>query len=372
MRRQPLRIRVAEDGGLEIVDPGIAELELLREIDPGFAVAGFGEPPASPPRLLSTRSIGCGIARQTASTLAEPALWELHSRAMHDLKAATPKRPSADELQLLELKRMLAEQLAQPCRLCARRCAAPRRAGMVGPCGLGMDAYVAEHFVHIGEERLLNPSLVFNLRGCALRCRFCQQHRLLKAKGTAAERLSVDLWKEIDPRGARSMSFVGGNPDESLPAILRFLETMPHDLKLPIWWNNHAYSSPETLTLLDGVVDGYVPDYKYGRSECGRALSGVIDYPAAARRSVSMMLNQAVPVVVRILVLPNHVDCCHLPVLDTLASLRQSNLIISVRGQYAPDWKIGPTDASLNRRPSLAEIQRVSRHAQALGLKLSD
>ena len=357
---------------MEIVDPGIAELELLREIDPGFAVAGLGEPAVRSARLLSTRSMGCGIDRQAASNLAEPELWELHSRAMRALASGIPTKPSVHELLLLELKRMLAEKLAEPCRLCARRCAAPRRAGIVGPCGLGMDAYVAEHFVHIGEERLLNPSLVFNLRGCALRCRFCQQHRLLKAQGSAAERMSASLWNEIDPRGARSMSFVGGNPDESLPAILRFLETIPRNLNLPIWWNNHAYSSPEALTLLDGVVDGYVPDYKYGRAECGRALSGVIDYPVAAMQSVSMMLAQGVPVVVRILVLPNHVDCCHLPVLDTLATLQRSNLIISVRAQYAPDWRIGPADGNLMRRPSLAEIQRVLGHARALGLKLLD
>jgi putative pyruvate formate lyase activating enzyme len=231
---------------------------------------------------------------------------------------------------------------------------------------------VAEHFVHIAEEAPINPSLVLNLAGCGLRCRFCQQGALLNPAQVIGALLTPALWDTLSTHGARSLSFVGGNPDESLDAILRFLAAMPVDWRLPIVWNCHAYGTLETVELLDGVVDAYVPDCKYGTEACGRRLSGVRQYPATAQAAVAAMLAQGVPVIVRILVLPGHFECCHGPVLDWLATLGGERLFVSVRGQYCPDWQITARDGALARRPRPEETEVVRARARRLRLSLLD
>jgi putative pyruvate formate lyase activating enzyme len=231
---------------------------------------------------------------------------------------------------------------------------------------------VAEHFVHIAEEAPVNPSLLLNLAGCGLRCRFCQQGALLNPAQVIGEPLTPALWGALSTHGARSLSFVGGNPDESLDAILRFLAATPVDWRLPLVWNCHAYGTLETVALLEGVVDAYVPDFKYGTEACGRRLSGVRQYPATARAAVAAMLAQGVPVIVRILVLPGHFECCHAPVLDWLATLGGARLFVSVRGQYCPDWQITARDGALARRPRSEETEVVRARARRLGLSLLD
>jgi putative pyruvate formate lyase activating enzyme len=233
---------------------------------------------------------------------------------------------------------------------------------------------VAEHFVHVAEEPPINPSYVFNLAGCGLRCRFCQQGALLDPDRVRGHPLGAALWPTMDLQGARSLSFVGGNPDESLYAILRFLETAPGDLALPVVWNSHGYGTAEGLALLDGVVDAYVPDFKYAGERCARRLSGAPGYPAVVRTTIAGMLRQGVPVIVRILVLPGHGECCHLPSLRALAEHASSApggvLLVSVRGQYAPDWKITRRDGVLARRVRPGEVAMVRGAAHEVGLAL--
>jgi putative pyruvate formate lyase activating enzyme len=240
-------------------------------------------------------------------------------------------------------------------------------------CRLGTSATVAEHFVHIAEEPPINPSLVLNLAGCALRCRFCQQFALLEPGAVVGEELRGELWPKLDTKGARSLSFIGGNPDESLYAILQFLRHGPLTWKLPLVWNCHGYSTGETIDLLEGVVDVFVPDFKYGNDDCGRRLSSVPNYPATMRAGMARMVAQDVPVIVRILVLPGHFDCCHAPSLNFLASLAdQNDLFVSVRGQYCPDWKISSQDGALARRVKIDEMNFVIQRARDLGLQLID
>src|SRR5262249_25666143 len=156
---------------------------------------------------------------------------------------------------LLDLKIELADRALRSCWLCARDCRVDRTKGGRGTCGLGQAAIVAEAFTHIAEEPPINPSFLISLAGCGLRCRFCQQHELLFPRKVRAARLEPSFWRQIDLTGARSLSFIGGNPDENLAAILRFLRATPSDWHLPIVWNTHAYVPVDTVDLLDGVVD---------------------------------------------------------------------------------------------------------------------
>lgn len=371
MPRQSLRLRVDDPGGLEIVDPGIDELPLLQALDSGYAVRRSPLPAFTAPRFLAARHTGCGAPTQHLYKSREAQLWDIHEAVLADA-GFVHKRADLHEATLLDLKIELARRILQHCRLCAHRCGVNRAKGETGICRLGMGATVAEHFVHIAEEAPINPSLVLSLAGCGLRCRFCQQGALLDPASVTGEPLESPLWKQLASAGARSLSFVGGNPDESLYAILQFLNGAPYDWRIPIVWNCHGAATVETISLLDGIVDAYVPDFKYGAEACGRRLSGIAGYPDAAQAAISAMLAQHVPVFVRILVLPGHRVCCHVPVLERLAALAGPMLWVSVRGQYCPDWKITEADGDLARRPTSAEVDAVRSQALALGLQLTE
>lgn len=368
MLTRSLRIRVDDSGALEVIDPSFDELPLLRSVDPTFEVRSAPLPGFTGPRLHQTRRAGCGVLADQLRDITEDALWDLHAVGMERLRSQSRGNEVQDgEASLLALKIELARRMLSPCRLCSQRCGVDRAQGERGRCQLGIAATVAEQMVHIGEESPINPCLLLNLAGCGLHCRFCQQGHLLDPDSVEGVPLDASLWAMLDTTGARSLAFAGGNPDESLYAILQFLAAAPTDWSLPIVWNCHGAATLETVALLDGVVDAYVPDFKYGAEACGRQLSGIPDYPATALAAVIAMLAQGVPVIVRVLVLPGHDTCCHLPVLQRLASLR-GTCLISVRGQYCPDYMITSTDGALACRPTWDEVEVVRATARQLGL----
>lgn len=371
MSRRNLRLRIADDGGLEVVDPGFDTLRLMRTVDPLFRIRRQELPGFASPRIHRVIEVGCGISPAELRKYAETVLWGLHESAMQALTHLDLAHKRPGEASLLDLKTELVWRMLSACRLCHHRCGVDRTRGEVGRCGLGSEAFVTDHFVHIAEEPPVNPSLVLNLMGCSLRCRFCQQGENLHGASTGAERLEASLWSELSFKGARSLSFVGGNPDQSLDGILRFLSATPDKWKLPLVWNCNGYGTWETLSILDGLVDVYIPDFKFGTERCARELAEAPGYPKAAEEAISAMVGQGVTVVVRILVLPGHHDCCHLPALEHLAKLNRENLFISVRGQYCPDWEITPQDGPLARRTSREETEAVRLAAKDFGLRLA-
>ena len=370
--RHALRLRIDPSGSLEVVDPGWECMPLLTALDPHFVVRTAELPSFVRPRVTELRRVRTGIpvAALAAAPLEE--LWTHHDAAM---QAAKDREVSAfgGGADLLALKAAIARRLLRNCVLCAHRCGVDRAAGATGICRLDSRALVAESFVHIAEEPEINPSLLISLAGCGLRCRYCQQHGLLDPPRVSAETLEPSFWERIDSAGARSLSFVGGNPDESLSAIMDFLSAVPEQWSLPIVWNCHAYSSVEALRLLNGVVDAYLPDFKYGNDKCARKLSGAPGYPAIAATAINSMRAQGVPVIARILVLPGHLQCCHEPTLDVLAgSSGPGPLLVSVRGQYSPDWRVTGRDGTLARRPTTAEVESVRYSARTRGLRVTE
>ncbi|MGH7109526.1 MAG: hypothetical protein ACREFK_03775 [Stellaceae bacterium] len=368
MRSQPLRIRIGDDGTIEVIDPGPDEIALLREIDPGFrppqaALPGF----SGVPRLLATRRTATGVGSFELDKISINELWRAHDDAL---------RVSAvefldGEASLLDLKIELARRSLRRCDLCARRCGVDRTHGERGVCGLGPEATVADAYLHVGEEAEIAPAFTLALAGCGLRCRFCQQYLLLAPEQVAGRRLDAAIRGDAGLSTARSLSFNGGNPDENLHAVLRFLAGAPERLTVPLVWKTHSYVLPHSIRLLDGVVDCYLPDLKWGNDRCGRKLSRVVDYPRIAAAAITEMARQGVPVIVRILIVPGHADCCHLPTLDALAEIAANAaapIILSIRDQYSPDYLVQPGEGHLCRRPNGAEIERVAGHASRLGL----
>lgn len=369
-RRLTMRVRVDEGGGIEVIDPGFDTLPLLQAVDPEFRIRSAPLSGFTASRLRQALRTGCGVLADRLRDETETELWDLHAVSVERLHSQSQGSELGEgEASILALKIELARRMLSPCRLCSHRCEVDRARGELGRCRLGLSAIVAEQMVHIAEESPINPCLLLNLAGCGLRCRFCQQSDLLDPASVEGAPLDAPLWDTLDATGARSMAFAGGNPDESLYAILQFLATAPADWMLPIVWNCHGAATLETVALLDGVVDVYLPDFKYGADLCGRQLSGIPDYPETAQAAVAAMLAQGVPVIVRLLVLPGHGSCCHLPVLERLASL-PGTCLVSVRAQYCPDFRVTPADGMMARRPTWEEVEVVREKARQCGLRI--
>lgn len=371
MARKNLKLRVDDDGRLEVVDPGYDTLELIHSIDPGFEIKTAPLPLFSYPRFLKVKKMGCGLSSKQLENLSEEELWDLHNQLLGTLPIRIKSRKTK-ESSFLDLKIELACRILKSCRLCGRRCGVDRTAGRKGVCGLGMEATVYEHFIHIAEEPPINPSLNLFLTGCGLQCRPCQQGHLLDPSSISGDKLEASFWKKLNWKGARTLSFIGGNPDESLSAILRFLSDAPTRWALPVVWNCNGYATMETVSLLDGLIDAYVTDYKYGNPACGDNLAGAPEYPDTAFVAIEAMLRQEAPVIVRILILPGHVECCHIQALERLSTLdNKERFIISIRDQYCPDGLLRETnDDSMNRRISAEEAHQVREHAQQMHFKL--
>ena len=164
-----------------------------------------------------------------------------------------------------EERRERAREHWRACLLCEHRCGADRASGERGPCKAGAVARVFKHRVEFGEERELIPSHLFYLSGCDLRCAFCIAgvNAFDPRRGRP---LTPEFFREAvaqgRAQGARTLQWVGGEPTIHLPAILEAMAGCP-DLP-PIVWKSDFHGTPEAFALLEGVVDVYLADFKFG------------------------------------------------------------------------------------------------------------
>jgi putative pyruvate formate lyase activating enzyme len=207
------------------------------------------------------------------------------------------------------------------CRLCPRDCGVDRWAGQRGVCRLGVEARWYRELLHLGEERELVPSHCIYLAGCSFRCASCSDGGWVRDPQTEGTRPLdyADMARRVAARraqGAKNVNLVGGTPDVSLYAVLRLLAECPPDTA--VVWNSNLWLQPAALALLDGVVDVWLPDHKYGDDTCALRLSGLKDYRAVLERNLLQAARQRGRIIVRHLVLPGHLECCTKPVLAWL------------------------------------------------------
>lgn len=267
------------------------------------------------------------------------------------------------------------------CRLCPRRCGVPRGEGpSQGYCGMPALPTAARAALHFGEEPCLSGtrgSGTIFFSGCTLRCCYCQNHTISREGGgrpLTVARLA-DIFRELYEQGAHNINLV--SPTPYVPAILAALER--YRPPIPIVYNTGGYELPETLRLLDGVVDVYLPDLKYLDSRLAAALSGAADYPSTACAAILEMARQTGPLrlsedgiaqkgtLVRHLVLPGHTRSS-LAVLDWLAEHRAAGYWVSLLFQYTPVGLWPGVPEPLRRRLTPRECRKVSDHLLALGL----
>ena len=202
------------------------------------------------------------------------------------------------------------------CFLCEHRCGVDRAGGKRGFCEASAEARVYRYRVECGEEMELIPSQLLYLSGCNLRCVFCigeadavdpQRGRLLTGQFLA------EVIENGCKQGARNLQWVGGEPTIHLPAILEAMAGC--DPRLPVVWKSNFYGTIEGFALLEGLVDVYVADLKFGNDTCARQIAGVDGYMQIVTRNL-LHVAQGARLIIRHLLLPGHLECCYRPIVD--------------------------------------------------------
>lgn len=189
----------------------------------------------------------------------------------------------------------------EPCVLCPRRCKVNRRQGQVGFCGIGSLPVVSSTGPHFGEESVLvgtGGSGTIFFAGCNLGCIFCQNYDISHHRHghqMTIEQL-VQSMLELQNYGCININFV--TPTHVIPAIAAAIELSRKDgLAIPTVYNSGGYDSVETLKLLDGFMDIYMPDMKYSDSAVAKEFSSAPDYPQVNREAIREMHRQGKSVV---------------------------------------------------------------------------
>jgi len=278
-----------------------------------------------------------------------------------------------------------------PCILCPRKCKVHRGKGQIGFCGIGPLPVVSSVAPHFGEESVLvgpSGSGTIFFAGCNLGCIFCQNYdisHLRHGHQMTIEQLAQSML-ELQSYGCININFV--TPTHVIAAIAAALELARRDgLTIPTVYNTGGYDSIETLKLLEGLMDIYMPDMKYSDSKVAQELSTASDYPQINREAVREMHRQVGDLqikkglarrtsgglatrglLIRHLVLPENL-AGSFEIIDFLAKEISPNTAINVMDQYHPCYK-AHLHPQINRRPTFEEIESVRQYAIEKGLNI--
>lgn len=271
--------------------------------------------------------------------------------------------------------------LLQSCVLCGHRCGVDRTAGQTGQCQAGREPVVASACLHRGEEPLISGSrgsgTIF-LANCCLKCVYCQNYEISqKGEGKEAGKEELaGIMLELQAKGAHNINLV--SPTHYAPPIADALKSAKRQgLKLPVVYNTGGYDSIELLRELDGLIDIYLPDFKYWDNDNAVKYSRAENYPEVARQGITEMFRQVGNValdeegvakkglLVRHLVLPNGL-ADSAKILGFLAAL-STELWISLMAQYNPRHR-AKEHPELSRPLRPEEYRQAVAAAESLGL----
>jgi putative pyruvate formate lyase activating enzyme len=289
------------------------------------------------------------------------------------------------ELGQLTEKVVAAQEMLRSCKVCPRDCQVNRRENKTGVCKTGRYARVSSAFAHFGEEDCLrgwNGSGTIFFSGCNLGCVFCQNFEishLAQGRELDASQLAAGMLR-LQAAGCHNINFV--TPEHVVPQVLEaLLIAIPGGLRLPLVYNTGAYDSLESIGLMDGVVDVYMPDFKLWDPQlCAKYLRAG-DYAETARRVIKAMHQQVRElrvdedglalrgVLVRHLVMPSLLEETR-SVLHWLAAELSPDTYVNLMDQYHPAHKAetDPRFSEINRRISGPEFREALAYAEEAGL----
>jgi len=273
--------------------------------------------------------------------------------------------------------------LLSPCRVCPRACGADRLRDEQGECRIGRLARVSSFDLHFGEEPPISgvrgSGTVF-FSGCSLRCAFCQNFpvsQLAEGRETTPRELA-DMMLRLQEAGAHNLNLV--TPTHVVPQILEALAlAAPAGFRLPIVYNSSGYDSPEALRILDGIVDIYMPDAKYGDDASAFRFSGVPHYVETNQAALLEMHRQTGAfrtdaegiarsgVLIRHLVLPGGAAGSR-NVLEFIRD-RLPGAALALMSQYHPSYRAHEFPG-MDRRITREEYEEVLETALEFGLVL--
>jgi len=286
-----------------------------------------------------------------------------------------------------ELRRRVdrAREIITCCTLCPHECRVDRTAGERGKCRSGEKPVVSSFHAHMGEESCLvgrNGSGTIFFTNCNLACVFCQNYDISQlgyGDEVSFERLA-EMMLALQKRGCHNINLV--TPTHVVYAILEaLLLAVPAGLRVPLVYNSGGYDSVETLALLEGIIDIYMPDFKYADDETARNLSGARDYPERAKAALKEMHRQVGDLLidsrgiaergllVRHLVLPNNLAGTDAAMCFLVWLSRDT--YVNIMDQYHPEYRANEI-FDLRRRVTLDEYDAAVRCALDAGLHRLD
>jgi putative pyruvate formate lyase activating enzyme len=254
------------------------------------------------------------------------------------------------------------------CQLCARHCGVDRLAGELGLCQAAAQPRLFRAQMESADELELIPTFAIALSGCNLRCDFCitgaqSWHPTAGAPippGALAARACAAL-----AAGARTITFLGGEPTIHLPFLLQVIAHLPSTAKLV--WKTNGYGAFAARALLYGLFDVWCADYKFGNDACAERLAQAADYNHTVRDNL-LWASQQSELIVRHLLMPGHAECCWAPVAKWLAR-RLPSVKVNLRAGFWPGWR-AHRHPELRTAPTAPEIQRAWGIAREWGLNL--
>ncbi len=271
------------------------------------------------------------------------------------------------------------------CVACPRDCGVDRLADEEGVCRIGRLARVTAAFAHGGEEDCLRGwrgSGTIFFGSCNLRCVFCQNWDI--SQGPAGRECTDEelaaLMLDLQTAGCHNINLV--TPEHVAPQVVEALAiAVPHGLRIPVVYNTSAYDALVSLQLMDGLVDIYMPDFKFWEPETARRLARAKDYPEVVRIAIQEMHRQVGDLVVdsgglarrglliRHLVMPGQTDEAT-AIFGWLAEEVSEDTFVNIMAQYRPEHRVPGSDryADIGRRPNSDEIRAAYRAATDAGL----
>jgi putative pyruvate formate lyase activating enzyme len=315
-----------------------------------------------PAKFLIAQKLSADYGKEDSLTK----LWQIHNRLTEefdrlqneiDTHKTNLKNLDTSEKSYLDLKIAIANRILEGCHLCTRRCGFNRLAGELGYCKCGTQITVSMMFQHMGEEPELVPSGTIFTLGCTLHCLHCQNWTISQWFEKGEIYSPKELAKEVETlrkNGCRNINLVGGEPT---PWLEQWLETFKHvKTNVPIVWNSNSYYSEETAKLLAGFADVYLLDFKYGPNKCAEEISDAPNYWEVSCRN-HLYGKKYGELLIRVLVLPGHFECCTEPILGWIAKNLGTGVRVNVMFQYRPEWRAHEIP-ELKRKLTRSEMEK--------------